>query len=101
MNDKIKDILNFPLDGVGETGRPLGKRKSSKKTKVDTPKNKEFVFFFDEDGNSVEPGTGDVYRGEIWTYDNEGRLTKTYVGDFWNSANSVEEEVNGQQEDTF
>lgn len=90
MDDELKKIFDFRIGDIGATAEPLSRRKSKKQPKSEVKKNQDLAIFTDKDGNVVEPGSKDVARGEIWTYDENGGVTRTYVGDSWVSATDEE-----------
>lgn len=92
MDDELKKIFDFRIRDIGATAAPLNRRKPKKQSKSKVKKNEDLAIFLDKDGNAVEPGSGDIARGEIWTYDENGDVTRTYVGDSWTSATDEESE---------
>ena len=83
MDDELKKIFDFRIGDIGATAEPLSRPKSKKQPKNKVKKKEDFAIFTDKDGNVVEPGSKDVARGEIWTYDENGGVTRTYIGDSW------------------
>ena len=83
MDDELKKIFDFRIGDIGASAAPLNRGKSKKQSKNKVKKNEDFAIFTDKDGNVVEPGSGDIVRGEIWTYDENGDVTRTYIGDSW------------------
>ena len=86
MDDELKKIFDLRIGDIGATAKPLSRRGSKKQPKNKVKKNEDLAIFVDKDGNIVEPGSKDVARGEIWTYDENGGVTRTYIGDSWTSA---------------
>jgi hypothetical protein len=81
MDDELKNIFSLRVRDIGASGEPVKRQKPSKVSKP--KKNEDFAIFTDKDGNVVEPGSKDIVRGEIWTYDENGDVTRTYIGDSW------------------
>lgn len=81
MDDELKNIFSLRVRDIGASGEPVKRQKPSKISKL--KKNEDFAIFTDKDGNVVEPGSKDIVRGEIWTYDENGDVTRTYIGDSW------------------
>lgn len=92
MDDELKKIFDLRISDIGATAKPLSRRGSKKQPKSKVKKNEDLAIFLDKDGNVMEPGSGDIARGEIWTYDENGGVTRTYVGDSWISATGEESE---------
>ena len=84
IDDELKNIFSLRVRDIGASGEPVKRQKPSKVSKP--KKNEDFAIFTDKDGNVVEPGSKDIVRGEIWTYDENGGVTRTYIGDSWTSA---------------
>lgn len=97
MDDELKKIFEFRISDIGATGEPLNRRKPKKQSKNKVKKNEEIAIFLDKDGNVVEPGSGDIVRGEIWSYDENGGITRTYVGDSWISTTDNDSEDNKEE----
>jgi len=97
MDDELKKIFNLRISDIGATAAPLNRRKPKKQSKSKVKKNQDLAIFLDKDGNAVDPGSADIVRGEIWTYDENSDVTRTYVGDSWVSATDEESEDDKEQ----
>lgn len=86
----FEHIFSLRREEIGRTAMPVQSENPRDNAPRSKKKEQTVAIFFDASGNRVEPDDKNMSYGEIWQYDKDGRITRTYVGDAWTTDEDYE-----------